>query len=222
MIQMKRQYYIVSLILMLLSNRLLFDGARLFNAGLRHWDLSLPADAGIPFLPRMTLIYVGCYVWWLYVYWLITQRDRKDADRLFGANLLAKAVCFLILVIFPTSVTRPELRGDSIWIRLLQLLYAFDKPDNTFPSIHCLVGWFCWIGIRGKKDIPLLCRTASLLMALAVCFSTLAVRQHVLLDVPGGILLSELCYWIAGSEKFLCSYSAFIDKLMIGTKRIKE
>lgn len=59
-------------------------------------------------------------------------------------------------------------------------------------------------------------------MALAVCFSTLAVRQHVLLDVPGGILLSELCYWIAGSEKFLCSYSAFIDKLMIGTKRIKE
>ena len=116
MIQMKRQYYIVSLILMLLSNRLLFYGARLFNAGLRHWDLSLPADAGIPFLPRMTLIYIGCYVWWLYVYWLITQRDRKDADRLFGANLLAKAVCFLIFVIFPTSVTRPELMGDSIWI----------------------------------------------------------------------------------------------------------
>lgn len=99
----------------------------------------------------MTLIYVGCYVWWLYVYWLITQRDRKDADRLFGANLLAKAVCFLIFVIFPTSVTRPELMGDSIWIRLLQLLYALDKPDNTFPSIHCLVGWFCWIGIRGRK-----------------------------------------------------------------------
>ena len=133
-----------------------------------------------------------------------------------------KRICFLIFVIFPTAVTRPELMGDSIWIRLLQLLYALDKPDNTFPSVHCLVGWFCWIGIRGKKDIPLLCRAASLLMALAVCFSTLAVRQHVLLDVPGGILLSELCYRIAGSEKFLCSYSAFIDKLMIGAKRIKE
>ena len=59
-------------------------------------------------------------------------------------------------------------------------------------------------------------------MAVAVCLSTLTIRQHVLMDVVGGILLSELCYWVAGSRKLLSAYSAFIDRLLIGTKQIKE
>ena len=59
-------------------------------------------------------------------------------------------------------------------------------------------------------------------MAVAVCLSTLTTRQHVLPDVAGGILLSELCYWVAGSRKLLSAYSAFIDRLLIGTKQIKE
>ena len=33
--------------------------------------------------------------------------------------------------------------------------------------------------------------------AVAVCVSTLTLRQHVLLDVAGGILLAEVCWRLA-------------------------
>ena len=217
-----RQYFIISLVLMLLSNRVLFDGARLFNENLRHWDLRLPLDARIPFLPWTILIYAGCGFWWLYIYWLISQRNRPDADRFFAANLLSKAVSFLVFVLFPTAVTRPELGGESVWISLLRILYVLDKPDNVFPSIHCVLGWFCWIGVREEEDIPFPCRFSSLLMAVAVCLSTLTVRQHVLLDVAGGILLSEICYWAAGCEKLGQCYASFANSILTGTGRIKE
>lgn len=138
----------------------------------------------------------------------------------FAANLLSKAVSFLVFVLFPTAVTRPELGGESVWISLLRILYVLDKPGNVFPSIHCVLGWLCWIGVREEEDIPF--RFSSLLMAVAVCLSTLTVRQHVLLDVAGGILLSEICYWAAGCEKLRQCYASFANRILTGTGQIKE
>ena len=51
-------------------------------------------------------------------------------------------------------------------------------------------------------------------MALAVCFSTLAIRQHVLLDVFGGILLSEICYALAALPALRAWYAALADRLV--------
>lgn len=36
----------------------------------------------------------------------------------------------------------------------MRFVYAVDAADNLFPSIHCLVSWFCYIGLRGRRDIP--------------------------------------------------------------------
>ena len=72
-------------------------------------------------------------------------------------------------------------------------VYSVDAADNLFPSIHCLVSWFCYIGIRGREDLPVWYRRFSCVMALLVCASTLTTKQHVLVDVAGGILLAELC-----------------------------
>ena len=146
----------------------------------------------------------------------------QEADRFFCANLLGKAGSFVVFVLFPTTMSRPELGGGTGWIALMRILYGIDTPDNLFPSLHCMVAWLCWVGIRENRRVPFPWRIAALLMAVAVCLSTLTTRQHVLPDVAGGILLSELCYWVAGSRKLLSAYSAFIDRLLIGTKQIKE
>ena len=92
----RKGYFALSLFLMLLSNRILFDGARIINSGFRHWDLHTPLDGRIPFLPWTFTIYAGVLLWWLFLYWLIAQRERREADRFFGAILLAKALSFLV------------------------------------------------------------------------------------------------------------------------------
>lgn len=178
----------------------------------------------IPFLPWTVVIYLGCFLFWVYVYWVVAQLPRQTADRFFCANFLGKAISFIVFTAFPTAITRPDLQGlyaTDLWQSALRMLYWIDAPDNLFPSLHCMISWLCWVGIRRNRQVPLTCRAFALLMAVAVCLSTLTTRQHVLLDVAGGILLSELCYRVAGSESLLRVYSAYIEKTMLKFKEIE-
>ena len=80
-----------------------------------------------------------------------------------------------------------------------RLTYRLDSADNLFPSIHCFASWLSWIGVRGDKRVPLKYRCLSLVLALAVCASTLMVKQHVAVDAAAGILLAEVSYLAAGA-----------------------
>ena len=93
----------------------------------------------------------------------------------------------------------------------MRFLYRIDSPDNLFPSIHCMLGWICWIAVRGKKDISIGIRALSFLLAVAVCCSTLMVRQHVILDVAGGILLSEISYRFADNVALSSLYTKLFN-----------
>ncbi len=96
---------------------------------------------------------------------------------------------------------------------LMGFVYSVDAADNLFPSIHCLVSWFCYIGIRGKKEIPAWYRGASCVMAVLVCISTLTTKQHVLVDVFGGVALAELCFVIGKREVVWRKYEKLLDKV---------
>ena len=217
-----RRYFWISFILVLIANLLAFQGGRFFAKGRFHYDLSLEADSMIPFLPWTVSIYLGCFVFWFLLYRLVARLPRQEADRFFCANLLGKAVSFLFFAFFPTILSRPELNGMTVWEKCLCLVYRIDAPDNLFPSLHCMISWLCWIGIRGNRNVPFVFRLAALSMAVAVCLVTLTTRQHVLLDVAGGVLLSEICYFCAGCRSILRGYSAFMDRVMSGTKQMKE
>lgn len=88
--------------------------------------------------------------------------------------------------------------GEWNYYDLMRFLYQIDAADNLFPSIHCLVSWLCWIGVRRRLDLPAIYRHFSLAAAVAVCISTMTTRQHVLADVFGGVFLAEFCYFLAG------------------------
>ena len=211
----KEAYFWVSLLLMLVSNQLCFQGSRLLTIGRAQHDLSLPLDARIPFLPWTISIYFGCLLFWFFIYRLIAFLPRERANRFFAANLLGKAVCFVVFVCYPTVFPyRPEVEGTGLWAFLMRFLYAIDRPDNLFPSLHCFLGWICWLGVRGNREVPFAWRAAAFLMAIAVCFSTLTTRQHVIADVFGGILLSELCYALPRSAKLRDAYGGLVESIL--------
>ncbi len=216
------RYFRLSFALALMSNQIAFQGSRLFEKGRFHADLTLPADSLIPFLPWTIAVYLGCFLFWPILYRQIAGLPRQTADRFFCANLIGKAVSFLFFVLFPTTLSRPDVDGMTVWDTLMRFLYRIDAPDNLFPSLHCMVSWLCWAGIRGNRQVPVPWRIAAAAMAVAVCLSTLTTRQHVLLDAAGGILLSELSYRAAGNRKLLRSYGSFMDRLMTGSGQTEE
>lgn len=179
-------------------NQLVYCGGGWLSRNLPHYDMTLPVDWATPFLPWTVLIYLGCYLFWALNYVLCARQEKRQAYRFFAADLLSKTVCLLFFLLLPTTNLRPEVTGTGLCDQLIALVYEIDAPVNLFPSIHCLVSWLSWIGVRTQQDIPRWYRLFSLGMAVAVCLSTLTTKQHVVLDVAGGILLAELSYWIAG------------------------
>lgn len=182
----------------LIWNQLLYYGGRRIAWYVPHYDLTMELDSAVPFLPWTVVIYFGCFLFWAISYLIFARQDVPSACRFFAADFLAKAVCFLFFICLPTTNIRPVVAGVTLWDDLMRLLYRIDAPVNLFPSIHCLVSWLCWIGVRRRRSIPGWYRILSFVMAVAVCLSTLTTRQHVLLDVAGGILIAECSYWFTG------------------------
>ncbi len=206
-------YFWSSLCLALASNRIVYQGSRLLTQNSPHYSLALPVDAAIPLLPWTISIYFGCFLFWFVMYRLIAQLPRERADRFFCANLLGKIFCLFVFLLFPTTIRRPDVDGTTVWETFIQFLYWIDAPVNLFPSLHCMIAWLCWAAVRGNKELSLLWRITALIMAILVCVSTLTTRQHVLLDVLGGILLSEISYCLSEFTVLRKLYVGLVDQL---------
>lgn len=196
-----------------LLNNLVYAGAKIIAAPRHHYNIESQWDLAIPFLPWTVSIYFGCYLFWIANYVICVRLGREHAWRFLSADFAAKLICLICFLIFPTTNTRPEVSGTSVWDGLMRFLYQVDTADNLFPSIHCLTSWFCYIGIRGQEKIPRWYRIFSCLFALAVFVSTLTTKQHVLIDVAAGAVLAEGTYWLAGHTKLAFAYKKAAERL---------
>lgn len=207
-------YSVCALLFALFCNQLSFQGGRLLSFWRYHYDFMLPFEREIPLVPWTIVIYFGAFLFWTVSLYFCSCRLREESDRLFCADVLSKIVSFLFFVILPSSIVRPVVEGSGFFDYGMRFLYWIDRGDNLFPSIHCSASWLCWIWVRGRKDIPLFWRVFSLLFAIAICISTLTTRQHVFVDVIGGIALAEACYALAGKEKIRGVYTKAMDLVL--------
>lgn len=190
------RYAYVPLVIEVLLNSVVYWGAMKLTAGRYHYNMEVALDAVIPVVYWTTVIYFGCYLFWIANYILGVRQGREAMYRLLSADFLAKLVCLVFFLAIPTTNVRPEIVGNGFWARTMRFLYRMDEPSNLFPSIHCLTSWFCFIAVRGQRNVSKKYQIFSCLAAIAVCISTLTTKQHVIADVPAGILLAEGAYRI--------------------------
>ena len=178
-------------------NCMVYWGAPLFTVGRTAYNLSGNLDDLVPFLPPFIVVYFGCYIFWVINYLLVSLREEEIKYRFFTADLYARIICFLFFVFYPTTNVRPELVGNGIFVQGMRFLYQIDEPVNLFPSIHCMASWFCCIGIRGDKKVPVWYKIVSVMIAVLVFVSTLVTKQHVIVDVIGGVAVAELTWFVS-------------------------
>ena len=190
------------LIVVLAWDLVVYSGSRLVTRGMIHYNMSLALDGQIPLIPWTASIYLVCYAFWVVNYILAVRQREPEAFRFVGAELLAKTVSLVFFLLLPTTMIRPAVTGSGFWNDVMRLIYRTDAADNLFPSLHCMISWFCFIGVRKNPEIPRWYRVFSLVFALAVCVSTVTTKQHVLVDTVAGAAIAELCFWIAGTRRF--------------------
>lgn len=186
------KYSIGPLILCVIVNFTVYSGVRLFYKHRVFYNLTSYFDNRIPLVPIFVLIYFGSYLFWIVNYILISRINKEYCYGFLIADLLGKLICCIIFISFPTTNIRPNITTSGIFVDMLKFLYSIDAANNLFPSIHCLVSWYCFAGLRNCKTIPAWYRYFSLFMAIMICISTLTTKQHVLVDVLGGVILAEL------------------------------
>lgn len=206
-------YAIFPLIFSFVFNGLVYGGTKVIAGEWHHFNIESSLDTRIPFVPQFLVIYLGCYLFWIINYILIGRQDKKSMYQFFTGDFLSRCICLVIFLLFPTTNTRPEVAAEGIWNCAALWLYAIDSAENLFPSIHCPVSWFCYLGIRGRKEIPSWYQRMSMVIAFLVFASTLFTKQHVVLDVVGGVMLAELCYFFGRNTMWYQVYERFGTKI---------
>lgn len=181
-------------------NQVIYQGAFFLTASRHHFDFALPVDSTIPLIPWTIVIYYGCFLHWGLHYICVAKLGNRNTRQFYAADFLIKSVSFLFFLCLPTVMHRPEATGTGFWNDTIRFLYWMDKPYNLFPSIHCSVSWLCWISVRKNTQVPKWYRYFALIAAIAVCLSTLTTRQHVLVDIAGGLLVAEVCWALAAKS----------------------
>ncbi len=192
------KYAIKPLALALLVNSCVYMGIAQLRRFLTFSSLETPLDTALPFLAPFVLFYVLAFVQWGLNYLLIARDSKELCYRFAFGNIIAKLICLFFFVFLPTTLARPEVTGTDLCSRLVRLIYTFDPPVNLFPSIHCLESWCCIRASFLLKKSNRTYQTATLIMSLGVFASTLFIKQHVIADVFGGIVVFEAGFRLAG------------------------
>ena len=154
----------------------------------------------IPYLTWHPLIAVTL------IYTLINETD--NFRNLMKFFILTFVVTMVIYMVYPTCLNiRPtSFERDNILVDVVRFVYFVDTPQNVCPSLHIIGSLgllFASWDTRGRDSIP-----KKIFMALAVifiCVSTLAMKQHSVIDVMVAIPISFIG-WV------ICFRGKEIDK----------
>ena len=148
------------------------------------------------------IIYVFAFPTWAIGYIMIAREERKICYRLFIAEILAKALVLVCFFVFPTKMIDPQhyysneiAHGFIGW--LCRFVYSFDEANNLFPSIHCLESWFVFRATFSLKHGGVKYKTFMFISAILVFASVLFVKQHVIIDIIGGIAVVEIALFLS-------------------------
>ena len=147
-----------------------------------------PVDRWIGFHPEWLWCYVSL---WVYVS-LPPALMRNLSELLFYGRQIA-AVCLVGLLIFwlyPTAV--PQGAVDWSAFPGVARLKSLDAAGNAFPSLHVATAIFsaCWLHyLLQQMHAAASWRLMNVFWCAAVVYSTLALKQHVLWDAVGGVVL---------------------------------
>jgi hypothetical protein len=145
-------------------------------------------DRLIPFQPSALFVYLTL---WLYVgAGPGLQRNLPD---LVACGAWITAMCLTGLAIFyvwPTQV--PPLQLDVTGFAGFALLQGIDAAGNACPSMHVAAGTFTLVRVAQvlrQAGAPAWLHLLNAAWFAAIVYSTLAIKQHVLLDALAGALL---------------------------------
>lgn len=157
---------------------------------------TLAIDDWVPFTPAAFAAYVS-----LWVYVSLPAAWMPNLRTLLVLGLWTAAMCIFCLLlfwVFPTQMPVPDI--DWSLHPELAFMKGLDAASNACPSLHVASAVFSafWLHrIFLQVGAPSLLRWLSVLQCAVIVWSTMAVRQHVFLDVVAGAVVGGVFAWLS-------------------------
>ena len=156
-------------------------------------------DRFIPFNQYMVIPYAIWFFWfpgWL-IYFL--QRSREDFVKLAVVMFSGMTIALLVYLIWPNGVDlREPIEGTDVCSRALRWIRSVDSPFGVCPSIHISTITAIALVMKDSKlpDFSPTVRGYCIVIALLIAYATMATKQHSIVDVFFGALLSLALYYL--------------------------
>lgn len=142
---------------------------------------------------------------WLYAsLWFYTSlpvaflRSLRELLGYGAAIFLVCAIGIAVFIFHPTAV--PVFDIDWGQYPGFAILKGIDAPGNAFPSLHVATAVFSaiWLDRQlAETGAGRSVRGFNALWCIGIVHSTMATRQHVFLDVAGGLVLGVVLGWLS-------------------------
>jgi len=166
------------------------------------YDITIFIDNLIPFNEWFIIPYVFWYIYTFGALLILAYTDYKTYFKLLFSIVAGMLVCFLVYVIFPTTVPRPTIEGSNILKQLVLVIYGHDKPYNCFPSIHMMDTLLITLFVFKHNKSKVLKATTAFL-CVSIYLSTLFVKQHSVLDALASTILGIILFCVFENEYVL-------------------
>lgn len=153
-------------------------------------------DAAIPMHPPMMIAYLSL---WLYVGVGPGLEARLVDLWTYAVWMGAMCACGLaIFLLWPTQT--PLIALVNVDGFGFELLKGLDAPGNACPSMHVAAAVFTALRIQTtlrRLPAPTWLCAINILWCAAILYSTLALKQHVIIDVAAGAALAVVFVYLS-------------------------
>ncbi len=167
------------------------------NPSREPWTVpTLAIDTWVPFTPGAFAAYVS-----LWVYVSLPSALMPNFRELLRYGLWTGALCGSCLLVFwflPTQAPMPDI--DWSLHPQLAFMKGLDASGNACPSLHVGSAVYTAFWLRrifSEVQAPPVLNLLSVLQCAVIVWSTMAIRQHVFLDVVAGALVGWVFAWLS-------------------------
>ncbi len=141
-------------------------------------------DRLIAYNPGAVWPYLAFFVLIPYAY-LAAPLDR--VRQLARAMQLCAIMAGIVFLLFPTTLAYPPApTGEGAGMWLLARLLDADSTRNCLPSLHAALTALCvWALCERARPVR---SAAVLLLGVTICYSVIALRRHLAIDLAAGLL----------------------------------
>ena len=156
-----------------------------------------PWDDAIPFLEVFVIPY---YLWFAFIFCSLVYTlffDVKAFRKGMWMFILTYTFTVIVYIVFPNyqNLRPPVMERHNIFTKILEGLYSFDTPTNVFPSLHVIGSIDSLLTVWGTKHFKsVFAKIGLIVLTVAICLSTVFLKQHSLLDIISGVIVCVLFF----------------------------